>query len=152
MSALSLISYLPHVPRGPEQQFSPKHCTSLTTLARIICNAMGASAHAQGRVCTETCTETWLALMWRPSSRRGGKTTMLQPFPQPQLERWRESTQHQPDQGLPWACAGKLRLPCVSWPLFVTVGDLLVDVWSGATPHNQLTSLKKVYTYMIRSI
>jgi hypothetical protein len=47
---------------------------------------------------------------------------MLQPFPQPQVERWRESTQHQPDQ----------------------VGDLLVDVWSGATPHNQLTSLKKL--------
>ena len=58
--------------------------------------------------------------MWRPLSRRAGKTTISQPFPQLQVERWMESTHQQPDKGSSLVCSSKLRsvfidLFCNSW-------------------------------------
>ncbi|CAI8022701.1 Thyroid adenoma-associated protein [Geodia barretti] len=59
-------------------------------------------------------------IMWRPGSRRGGKTTMLQPFHQQHVEKWMKHAKEQ------------------------QVVGLLMDVWGGKTAHAQFSCLKKL--------
>ena len=85
-------------------------------------------------------------VMWSPSSsRRGGKTTMLQPFPQQHVERWKAYAKQLP-QGSLWCSLAEWGLQ-----LLLVLG-LLVDVWDGRTAHAQLASLKKVTQSLAKTV